>query len=158
MANALPPIAVRRISHAAASPAGHRQYVRAALNAVAAVADALDAAHQAGVIHRDVKPSNVLVELGGHVWLSDFGMASTPADRTLTASGMTVGTLGYMSPEQAAGMSGDPRSDIYGLGVTGLESLTLTPPLASLPWRNERNRFWSGTWNRRLPGARVEFS
>ncbi|MEM0925920.1 MAG: serine/threonine-protein kinase [Planctomycetota bacterium] len=81
------------------------------------IADALAAAHRQGVVHRDVKPGNILLEEDGHrVVLSDFGLAQTLDEMQLTASGMIAGTPPYMSPEQAAGNAVDPRSDLFSLG------------------------------------------
>ena len=88
------------------------------------VADALNYAHEQGVIHRDVKPENILLR-DGHVLVADFGIArlSSPDGEQLTAVGMSLGTAAYMSPEQAAGDTIDPRSDIYSLGCTLYEML-----------------------------------
>lgn len=81
------------------------------------IAEALDAAHLHGVVHRDVKPANILLEDGSlRVLLSDFGLARTLDDSTLTASGMIAGTPAFMSPEQARGESIDFRSDLFSLG------------------------------------------
>jgi serine/threonine protein kinase len=90
-------------------------------------AEALDYAHQVGIVHRDIKPANLLLDSQGHVWITDFGLARSHGDRSLTLTGDLVGTLRYMSPEQALGQRGlvDHRSDIYSLGVTLYEALTL---------------------------------
>ncbi len=88
---------------------------------------ALEHAHQLGVVHRDIKPSNLLLDTSGKLWVTDFGLARSPAERALTLTGELVGTLRYMSPEQTFAKRGlvDHRSDIYSLGVTLYEALTL---------------------------------
>src|SRR5207247_924356 len=82
------------------------------------VADALGYAHHYGVVHRDVKPDNILLDRGGHVLVTDFGIAKAAQEASvsqLTTEGMVVGTPQYMSPEQATGDKLDARSDIYSL-------------------------------------------
>lgn len=100
---------------------------------IADAAEAIHSAHLAGVIHRDIKPSNLIVDTQGRVKVTDFGLAIDTADLGLTRSGEVVGTIRYMSPEQAAGKRGlvDQRSDIYCLGTTLYELLTLRAPFAS---------------------------
>ena len=90
------------------------------------IAEALAYAHHCGVIHRDVKPSNLLLDLHGTVWLSDFGLARQLHDLELTQSFDLIGTLRYMAPE-AFGSGADERSDVYSLGLTLYELLMLKP-------------------------------
>jgi RNA polymerase sigma-70 factor (subfamily 1) len=92
-------------------------------------AEALDCAHQMGVVHRDVKPANLLVDAVGRLWVTDFGLAQVQSDTRLTMTGDLVGTLRYMSPEQALAKRVviDHRTDIYSLGATLYELLTLQP-------------------------------
>jgi hypothetical protein len=89
---------------------------------------ALEHAHALGVLHRDIKPANLLVDHNRHVWVTDFGLAGFRDGGDLTQSGDLIGTLRYMSPEQAAGgRMLDPRTDIYSLGATLYELLTSRP-------------------------------
>jgi serine/threonine protein kinase len=90
-------------------------------------AEALEHAHGLGVVHRDIKPANLMVDSGGELWITDFGLARFRGDLSLTRSGDLVGTLRYMSPEQALARRGvvDQRTDIYALGLTLYELLTL---------------------------------
>jgi serine/threonine protein kinase/Tfp pilus assembly protein PilF len=92
-------------------------------------AEALEHAHQMGVIHRDVKPANLLVDARVHLWITDFGLARCQSDGGVTLTGDLVGTLRYMSPEQALAKRFvvDQRTDIYSLGVTLYELVTLEP-------------------------------
>ncbi|HEU5260401.1 MAG TPA: serine/threonine-protein kinase [Gemmatimonadales bacterium] len=94
------------------------------------VADALGHAHRHGVVHRDVKPDNILIDSGGHVLVTDFGIAKAAqqASSQLTTEGMVVGTPHYMSPEQATGEAVDSRADIYALGVVLYQMLAGAPP------------------------------
>ncbi len=88
------------------------------------VADALDYAHLQGVMHRDVKPGNVIVDPAGHVTLTDFGIARATHETRLAATGTIVGTPEYMSPEQAQGATVSVRSDLYSLAVIAYEMLS----------------------------------
>jgi eukaryotic-like serine/threonine-protein kinase len=92
------------------------------------VACALDYAHRRGVVHRDVKPDNVLFDEDGNAVLTDFGIATARFHGRLTASGRAMGTPHYMSPEQAMGKLVDGRSDIYAVGILLYESLVGFPP------------------------------
>jgi serine/threonine protein kinase len=93
-------------------------------------ADALHYAHKQGVLHRDVKPANLILDPARRVWVADFGLAKLVNLHGLTATGDILGTLQYLAPECLLGDS-DPRSDVYGLGATLYELLTLQPPYAA---------------------------
>ncbi|GIV21429.1 MAG: hypothetical protein KatS3mg023_3180 [Armatimonadota bacterium] len=99
-----------------------------ALNILLQVARALDYAHKQGVVHRDVKPDNIVVTDEGQVKLTDFGIARAANDLLRTQKGMLVGSPAYMSPEQILGEPVDYRTDIYSLGVTAYEMLTGRKP------------------------------
>jgi serine/threonine protein kinase len=93
-------------------------------------ADALDRAHASGVVHRDVKPANLLLDRDANVHVSDFGIASASGADMLTAPGTVLGTAGYISPEQARGEPATPASDRYSLAVVAFELLTGRRPFA----------------------------
>jgi eukaryotic-like serine/threonine-protein kinase len=92
-------------------------------------AAALTAAHRAGVVHRDVKPENILVDTGEQAKLVDFGIARIAGEKTLTATGAVLGTLAYMAPEQADGLRPGPAADVYSLALTIYECLCGEHPL-----------------------------
>lgn len=104
-------------------------YFRAIAELGAQMADALAHAHEYGVVHRDVKPSNLMIDQQGKPWVTDFGLARVQSEMSVTLPGDVVGTLRYMSPEQARGRGDlvDGRSDIYALGATLYEAITLQP-------------------------------
>src|SRR5215475_2675571 len=88
------------------------------------VAEALDAAHRAGLVHRDVKPANVLVPASGPVKVTDFGIAKAAGGDDLTRTGTVMGTARYLAPEQVNGHGTDARTDVYGLGLLLFEMCT----------------------------------
>lgn len=87
------------------------------------VARALHYAHEAGILHRDIKPGNLLLDTEGHVWVTDFGLAKIDQGESLTISGSQLGTPRYMAPEAIGGWA-DPRTDVYGVGITLYELTT----------------------------------
>jgi WD40 repeat protein/serine/threonine protein kinase len=103
-----------------------RRFVRNVARIGVQVAEALAYAHAQGILHRDVKPSNLLLDGNGTVWVADFGLAKAVEANDLTHTGFIVGTLRYMAPERFRG-KGDARTDIYALGLTLYELLALRP-------------------------------
>ena len=106
----------------------------ATLDIISQAARALDAAHQAGIVHRDIKPGNLLVAAGGTTKITDFGIATAVAAAQashLTETGMVMGTAMYVSPEQATGAQVTDASDIYSLGVVAYECLAGHPPFTA---------------------------
>jgi tetratricopeptide (TPR) repeat protein len=119
----------RQATLATGSGGRGRDYYRKVAELGQQAAAALDYAHQAGIVHRDVKPGNLLLDVSGRLWVTDFGLAHVQSEASLTASGDLVGTLRYMSPEQALAkrVPIDHRTDVYSLGATLYELLTLRP-------------------------------
>jgi serine/threonine protein kinase len=110
--------------------AGGRRYFDWVAGVGRQAALALEHAHSVGVVHRDVKPANLLLDARGQVWVTDFGLAQVAGDAGLTVTGEMLGTLRYASPEQVLARRGvvDHRSDVYSLGATLYELLALRPP------------------------------
>jgi serine/threonine protein kinase len=119
------PVAAMSTERVTSAPA----YFQTVVNLGIQAALALEHAHQQGVVHRDIKPANMLLDGRGNLWIADFGLARLHGDSGLTGPGDLVGTVRYMSPEQAAGRGDtlDHRADVYSLGTTLYELLTLRP-------------------------------
>ncbi len=123
------------------------------------VCQALDAAHSVGVIHRDLKPQNVMQDASGRILVMDFGLARTMEGEGMTQTGALVGTMEYMSPEQALGKDLDQRSDIFALGLILFELLTGNTPfradsaLASLIKRTQERAISISDIDAQIPGA-----
>jgi eukaryotic-like serine/threonine-protein kinase len=117
--------AAKTATNAVASFDRFRQYAEWFVQA----AEALDHAHNQGIVHRDIKPSNLMISSSGDLWVTDFGLARSQRDASLTASGDLLGTLRYMSPEQLRSKPGivDHRTDIYSLGLTLYELISQRP-------------------------------
>src|SRR5687768_9227394 len=105
--------------------------VERAVHIVATVADALQLAHTTGVVHRDVKPANIILGKDGTIKITDFGIAKSDVAIDLTEIGMYVGTARYVAPEQVRGERANARSDIYALGTVLYESLVGQSPFAA---------------------------
>jgi serine/threonine protein kinase len=110
---------LRKIAHS-----GELLPLEEATRIVIAIANALDYAHKKGMVHRDIKPGNVILAQSGQIILTDFGIARMINTSTLTASGAMVGTPAYMAPEQGMGHAGDERADIYSLGAVLYQLVT----------------------------------
>ncbi len=113
------------------SRSSRNRYYRSVAKIVVQAAEGLAHAHLYGVVHRDIKPANLMLDPVGNIWITDFGLAQIQSDSNLTRSGDMLGTLRYMSPEQSSGGKTpmDHRTDIYSLGVTLYEMLTLQPAI-----------------------------
>jgi serine/threonine-protein kinase len=109
-------------------PLGAGSVVRLA----AGIGSALDALHRGGLLHRDVKPENILVDTGGRSHLTDFGVARGEADTALTSTGRVVGTVDYLAPEVIRGEPASPASDVYALGCVVHACLAGAPPFGDL--------------------------
>ena len=103
------------------------------MDIVVQAAAGLQAAHAAGMIHRDIKPGNLLLAPGGTVKITDFGIAHTIGSAPLTTTGELIGTPGYLAPERAMGEQATPASDLYSLGMLAYECLAGTPPFRGTP-------------------------
>ena len=116
--------------------AGERFDLEGILRLMIELLGALECAHEAGVIHRDVKPANVMVDANGRAKLTDFGVARiTDGDQgEMTRAGTMIGTLSYMSPEQIQGQAIDPRSDVFSAGIVFYQLLTGEKPFEGTQW------------------------
>ena len=151
-------------SEISASSDPDRQFYRSVTRIGIQVADALEFANRQGILHRDVKPSNLLLDNHGNVWVADFGLAKTAEADDLTHTGDILGTIRYMAPERFSGRC-DARSDVYSLGLTLYELVALQPAyeasdrhaliervLHEDPERlKKRRRACRGTWKRSWP-------
>src|SRR5260370_34574408 len=113
--------------------AGGPFHAAQAMDIIAQAATGLQVAHAAGLIHRDVKPANLLLAPGYIVKITDFGIAHAVGSAAVTPSGQMMGTPGYHAPEQVAGERVTPASDLYALGVVAYECLAGAPPFARTP-------------------------
>ncbi len=129
------PGVLTRLSSGSASVESNRDYWRSVVRIGLQAAGALEFAHAHGILHRDVKPSNLLLDEEGTTWVSDFGLAKSPEQESVTESGDLLGTLRYMAPESFQG-DFDARSDVFGLGLTLYEMCSLEPARTA-PQRND---------------------
>jgi serine/threonine protein kinase/Flp pilus assembly protein TadD len=149
----------RTNDHTQTSAQGILDHVRVVARMGVQAAEALHAAHELGIVHRDVKPSNLIVDDDGKLWITDFGLARCRETSGLTESGDIVGTMRYMSPEQALGHNilVDHRTDVYSLGVTLYELAALHHPAgqkSDLEIMTNRLRAQAcklRVWNRHIP-------
>ncbi|MBN8600917.1 MAG: protein kinase [Planctomycetes bacterium] len=121
--------ASQNVTVGASFSSSRSQKLKSIVKHIASVAEALDYAHELNIVHRDIKPSNLMIENGNKIWITDFGLAQIASDHNLTQTGDMIGTLRYMSPEQAMGGRTivDHRTDIYSLGATLYEWLVGQP-------------------------------
>ena len=110
------------------------EFYRAAARLMMQAAEALEYAHQQGIVHRDIKPANLLIDTRRNLWITDFGLAHLHGAQNLTQTGDLVGTIRYASPEQVSGQRVvlDHRTDLYSLGATFYELITLKPVFSGL--------------------------
>ena len=119
-------VSISAASISAGATVNDRVYIDRVAELGIQAASGLQHAHDFGVIHRDIKPSNLMLDHNGNLWITDFGLAHIQSDADMTATGDLIGTLRYMSPEQASGGQViDQRTDVYSLGITLYELLTL---------------------------------
>ena len=102
--------------------------IEEAVNLIIQICEGLDKAHTAGIVHRDIKPSNIIIDSDGRAKLLDFGLATVKGTEKLTQTGSTLGTIGYMSPEQIEGKATDARSDLFSLGIVLYELIANKSP------------------------------
>jgi serine/threonine protein kinase/tetratricopeptide (TPR) repeat protein len=140
--------AAAKPSGVAARAAETRDHVLAVARMGVQAAEALHAAHEIGVVHRDVKPSNLLLDEKGKVWVTDFGVARCKSGGSLTETGHVIGSMPYMSPEQALGQPAlvDHRTDVYSLGVTLYELATLRHPCEGTPHAATAEQYGRSQW------------
>jgi hypothetical protein len=119
---------LRGVSLSARLRSGRRMTAAEVRRVLSETASALGHAHLRGVVHRDIKPDNIMLDADGRSTVTDFGIARSAAETRLTATGTSVGTPRYMSPEQARAREVDGRSDLYSLGIVGYECLVGHPP------------------------------